>query len=343
MIKILRTPMKGGGWVATHEDITEKRRAEMLLIENAAELKLTNERFDVAISNMSQGLCLFDTDKKLVISNHRFQEMYRLPDELVRPGTPLNRILQHYADRGEASDLTVDQHVQLMPTQAKQNFQPADGREIFIQRKPLPDGGWVATHEDVTEQKRSEQLLAEKAAELEAMNVRFDAALNNMSHALCIFDAEQKVVVSNARYGDIYHLDRGRIRPGTTLAQILQYRREKGTHFSGVAPDVYLTQNVKEAGEIRELADGRTVAIARHMMAHGGWLTTHGRITDRARNEKRIAFLAQHDLLTGLANRALFAEKLEDAATRLQRLGTTFTVLMLDLDQFKNVNDTLGH
>ncbi len=343
MIKILRTPMKGGGWVATHEDITEKRRAEMLLIENAAELKLTNERFDVAISNMSQGLCLFDTDKKLVISNHRFQEMYRLPDELVRPGTPLNRILQHYADRGEASDLTVDQHVQLMPTQAKQNFQPADGREIFIQRKPLPDGGWVATHEDVTEQKRSEQLLAEKAAELEAMNVRFDAALNNMSQGLCMFDAEQKVVVSNARYGDIYHLDRGRIRPGTTLAQILEYRREKGTHFSGVAPDVYLTQNVKEAGEIRELADGRTVAIARHMMAHGGWLTTHEDITDRARNEKRIAFLAQHDLLTGLANRALFAEKLEDAATRLQRHGTTFTVLMLDLDKFKNVNDTLGH
>ena len=91
----------------------------------------------------------------------------------------------------------------------KQNYEPADGRKIFIQRKPLPDGGWVATHEDVTEQKRGEQLLAEKAAELEAMNVRFDAALNNMSQGLCMFDAEQKVVVSNARYGEIYHLGRG--------------------------------------------------------------------------------------------------------------------------------------
>ena len=69
------------------------------------------------------------------------------------------------------------------------------------------------------------------------------------------------------------------------------------------------------AKEIHELADGRVVAIARHAMANGGWLTTHEDITERARNEKRIAFLAQHDLLTGLANRALFSEKLDDAAS----------------------------
>ena len=343
IIKILRTPMKDRGWVATHEDITEKRHAEERLVENATELTRANERFDAAISNMSQGLCLFDADKRLVISNRRYQEMYCLPDDLVRPGTPLSWILQHYLDRGETSNLTVDQHVRLMPTQSKQNFQLADSREIFIQRKPLLDGGWVATHEDVTEQKRSEQLLAEKAAELEAMNVRFDVALNNMSQGLCMFDAEQRVVVSNARYGDIYRLGKDQIKPGTTLAQILEYRREKGTHFSGVAPDTYRTQNVKKAKEVQNLADGRVVAIARHMMADGGWLTTHEDITERARNEERIAFLAQHDLLTGLANRALFLEKLDDAAKRLKRHGIPFTVLMLDLDKFKNVNDTFGH
>jgi diguanylate cyclase (GGDEF)-like protein len=343
VISLLRSRMKDGGWVATHEDITEKRRAETLLVENAAQLKRANDRFDAAISNMSQGLCLFDADKRLVISNSRYQEMYRLPDELVMPGTPLNRILQYYVDRGETSNLTVDQHVQLMPTEAKQNYERADGRKILIQRQPLPDGGWVATHEDVTEQKHGEQLLAAKAAELEGTNLRFDIALNTMSQGLCMFDAEQMVVVSNARYGEIYHLSRDQTKPGTSLAQILEYRRRKGTHFSGVAPDPYLKQDVKELKEVQELADGRVVAIARHMMANGGWLTTHEDITDRARNEKRIAFLAQHDLLTGLANRGLFSEKLDDVAKRLQRHGTTFTVLMLDLDKFKKVNDTLGH
>ena len=344
IISILRTPMADGGWVATHEDITEKRRDEMLLAENAAELKLINTRFDVAISNMSQGLCLFDADKNLVISNGRYQQMYDLPDELVRPGTPLQGILQHYADRGESSgDLTVNQHLQKMPTLRQQGYQLKNQRQILIQRKPLPDGGWVATHEDVTEQRRGEQMLAEKAAELEAINMRFDVALNNMSQGLCMFDADQRVVVSNARYGEIYHIDRDQIKPGTTLAQILEYRREQGTHFTGVAPDVYLNQNVKQLSEVRELADGRVVAIARHMMPDGGWLTTHEDITDRARNEQRIADLAQHDLLTSLANRAVFAEKLDEAARRSQRHGTTFTVLMLDLDRFKVVNDTLGH
>ncbi len=64
-------------------------------------LARTNTRFDIAISNMSQGLCLFDADKRLVISNRRFQEMYGLPDELVVPGTPLRRIFQFYEDRGD--------------------------------------------------------------------------------------------------------------------------------------------------------------------------------------------------------------------------------------------------
>ena len=313
-----------------------------VLVRRTNALARTNARFDSAINNMSQGLCLFDADKRLVISNSRFQAMYGLPDELVLPGTPLKRIYQFYADRGESRNMTVDQRLELIATQPRLSYERADGRVIDIQRTPTPDGGWVATHEDVTVQRRAEQLLAEKATELEATNLRYDAALNNMSQGLCMFDAEQKVVVSNARYGEIYHLSRDQIKPGTSLRQILEYRRAMGTNFN-VAPETYLTQNVKAAKEVLELADGRVVAIARHAMPNGGWLTTHEDITDRARNEKRIAFLAQHDLLTGLANRALFSEKLEDAAKRLQRHGTTFTVLMLDLDKFKNVNDTLGH
>jgi len=342
IISIQRTPMKDGGWVATHDDITERQRADVMLVANAVELKLVNERFEVAIDNMSQGLCLFDADKKLVVSNRRYQEMYNLPDNLVVPGTPLRQILQHYADRGERADLTVDQYTDVLPTQYKQTYQPKDGRNILIQRQPLMDGGWVATHEDVTEQKRAERLLAEKANELEAMNLRFNAALNNMSQGLCMFDAEQQVLVANARYAEIYQLTPDQVKPGTPLRQILEYRRQKGTNFA-TATDEYVSANVRKASEVQELADGRVVAINRSPMPNGGWLTTHEDITDRALNEKRIAFLAQHDLLTGLANRALFSEKLEEAARRLQRHGTTFTVLMLDLDKFKNVNDTLGH
>ena len=311
-----------------------------------------NGRFESALSNMPQGLSMFDQQKRLATWNARFAQMYGLSPTLLRVGTHVNAVAEDLVARGvikgETGRAAIASKIAALDqipidTHGSRIEELSDGRLIRISRQPMKEGGWVATHEDITEQKRSAQLLADTASEIEAMNLRFNAALENMSQGLCMFDAGQQVVVSNARYGEIYHLSRDQIKPGTSLAQILEYRREKGTGFAGVAPEAYLSKNVKEKSEVRELVDGRVVAIARHMMPNGGWLTTHEDITDRARGEQRVAFMAQHDLLTGLANRALFSEKIDDAARRLKRHGTNFSVLMLDLDRFKNVNDTLGH
>jgi diguanylate cyclase (GGDEF)-like protein len=478
-ICVTNTATAGGGWVGIHEDITERLRDEAEIFDQATELARTNMRFEAALGNMTQGLCLFDAEKKLVVANNRFREMYDIPAELTAPGTPLPRILQHHADRGAKSDLTIDEHVELMPKTPQQNFTTLDGREISIKRTPTPEGGWVATHEDVTEQRRQEKLIKEKAAELELMNARFDAALRNMSQGLCLFDAEQRVVVSNARYAELYHLSHDQMAPGTTLREILELRRANGTHFE-TSPDAYVTVNIKQANEIQELVDGRFISIKRQPMVGGGWLTTHedvtaekrsqrllaekaaeleiindrfdaalsnmsqgismfdgrrrlvvwnarygeiyqlrqtllkvgtaqediaddivsrgiakghaadtdrenedsgagghptdrsssrieelndGRvillsrqalsdggwltthedITERRRAEKEIIHLARHDPLTGLANRAEFNARLEEATKRLKRNGGAIAVMMLDLDKFKAVNDTLGH
>ena len=85
-----------------------------------------------------------------------------------------------------------------------------DGRTIVIKYQPMSGGGWVATHEDVTELRRQEQ-------ELRAQNVRFDTALNNMSQGLSMFDAEQRLVVCNERYAHLYGLPPELTRPGTTF------------------------------------------------------------------------------------------------------------------------------
>jgi len=88
--------------------------------------------------------------------------------------------------------------------------------------------------------------------------------------------------------------------------------------------------------------DGRTISIVNRAMANGGWVATHEDITERTRAEEKIRHMARHDSLTGLANRAAFRDEMEQTLKRVRR-GEMIAVLCLDLDNFKNVNDTLGH
>jgi diguanylate cyclase (GGDEF)-like protein len=94
--------------------------------------------------------------------------------------------------------------------------------------------------------------------------------------------------------------------------------------------------------QFAELPDGRTVAITRQAMANGGWVATHEDVTERRQAEMKIAHMARHDALTDLPNRVLLRERLNDALAQVER-GGQLAVHYLDLDLFKNVNDSLGH
>ena len=91
-----------------------------------------------------------------------------------------------------------------------------DGRVIRIHHEPLPDQAWVATHEDVTEQRRSED-------ELRRRNLQFDAAIANMSQGLCMFNADEEMIVCNLNYCTMFGLSPDFIKPGISLYQILQH------------------------------------------------------------------------------------------------------------------------
>src|SRR5262249_8471924 len=250
-----------------------------------------NQLLEIALSSMPNGLCMFDREKRIAISNARYREMYGLTEEEVRPGTPLRQILETHLRNGETSELGIDGYIDACLNLPTQTQLLQDGRTAFIRRNRIAEGGWIATHEDITELKRNQDLLVAKTAELEQMNARFDAAINNMLHGVCLYDADQRIVVSNRRYAEIYHLSPAQIRPGTSLREVLEYRRQRGTHFKAM-PNDHIGADVKQSREIQELADGRIVSIARHKMPGGGWLTSHEDITDRARAERKIAYLA---------------------------------------------------
>jgi len=188
---------------------------------------------------------------------------------------------------------------------------------------------------------------AHKLAQQEVLqqSLRFGAALNNMSQGLCMFDAAAKLTVCNRRFAEMYGLPPELTDPGTAWLDIIAH---VSTCYSDLALHDVLAEHRKTdpfshaALYTRVLRDGRIILISHQPLTEGGWIATHEDITERRKAEARIAHMAHHDALTDLPNRILFREIMDQALARARR-GETFAVLCIDLDRFKETNDTLGH
>ena len=238
------------------------------------ELELTNRRFDIALSNMPNGLCMWDKNQRLVISNNRYRDMYGLTPEQVRPGVFLREILQTHISNGETLD--IDEQINIIISQTIQTHVLADGRTVSMRRQAMPDGGWIATHEDITEQKRAEALLR--------------TTLDTMDQGLIAVDREGVAFLMNARVLDLLGLPAEFAVSRPHKDEILEYQRRTGEfntekQYSQVVNDIDQRRHVIYE---RERPNGTVLEIRTVPTEDGGFVRTYGDITARRAAEAAL-------------------------------------------------------
>jgi diguanylate cyclase (GGDEF)-like protein/PAS domain S-box-containing protein len=258
------------------------------------EIDAERRKLDTAISHMSQGLMMFDAAGRIVFCNRRYIELYRVSPAIVKPGLSFRELLIHRTESGSFFG-GIDEYCTMMATNIAKGetsdflVDSRDGRVVRIVNEPLEDGGWVSTHEDVTERQqlfeaheRSEKLVVEQ-------KVQLDAALNNMTHGLCMFDPEGLIVLFNRRYSEMMGQSADYLR-GLSLLDLFKHRKATGAFrgdpdefFSGVMTSVRAGKTT-----VREMVtvDGVCLRVADQPIQGGGWVATYEDVTEQRSAER---------------------------------------------------------
>ena len=180
--------------------------------------------------------------------------------------------------------------------------------------------------------------------ELGRQQVVLDTALENMSQGLCMFDADGKIMLFNERYAAMFRRTDIALA-GRLLVDVLREEQAKG-QWQGDANEFFarLVVDAREGRTTSQIVNrfGRSIRVVNQPMQGGGWVATFEDITEWLEAQAKISHMARHDALTGLPNRVLFHEQLEQGLRRAGS-GDQLAVLCLDLDHFKDINDSLGH
>ncbi|BAL26817.1 EAL domain-containing protein [Azoarcus sp. KH32C] len=326
---------KVAGFITTYTDITERRRTE------EAQERQTR-LLQTIIDNIPGGVSLIDGNLQLMACNEELKRLLDFPPELFANGLPpLETLFRFNAQRGEYGPGDPDQIVAELLERARHPVahgferRRRDGTVLFVQGRPLPDGGFVTIYTDISARKRDEERLQ-----------LADKVFENSPEAIVITDLSQRILSVNPAYTAITGV-------AAQEAQGMLFRPEESDSLGGSIA-VWSVVNAHGAwqGETRgQRRDGnyypRSLTItgvrdpATRQLTH--FIAMFSDITERKRAEADIQQLAYQDTLTGLANRFSLSARLQQSVADARRNGQQLAVVFLDLDRFKHINDSLGH
>jgi diguanylate cyclase (GGDEF)-like protein/PAS domain S-box-containing protein len=341
VLEIRGAPLPSGGWVSIYTDISDRKRAEQ-------EAQRYSTYLDTVLNSLPQGVTVVNEKLGVELWNKRFENLLNLPEGVLYPGVPFEEVIRKNAERGEYGDVDPVQKARDTVALAMK-FEPhrlertrADGRTLEIEGRDMQiDGkvaGFVTTYTDITDRTRNEEALRR------VKNMMSDA-INFSPTYIWETDAE----------GNYTHLQGVEHILGFAEQNLLGLPRAAMLHAgSDTSGEVARRMKAREPVE-------RLVVEARHLSGATVWLSTSARpvfdpsgrymgyrgvdvdVTEITLARQELEQIALHDTLTGLANRRKFQDRYELERLRQARLGLPLTLILVDVDHFKQVNDVWGH
>ncbi len=288
-------------WDGVILDATRIKKAEFAAASAAHRTR------EVIVDSISQGFVLFDPEDRLVICNNIYLDLYPGLRQTAVPGASYRDIARAEIRHGSVG--ASDQPPEAMVFERLTNHERPESsverrlsgnRWILIHERRTFDGSTAIVYSDVTDLKRREKELEQAKTQLERANTnleqancQLDIALSNMTQGLCLVDAEQKIVLSNRRYAEIFGLAAELAQPGITLRDQMISSLGGMNNNTGDAKS-FLEERLRQAASrVRctfylNLADGRVIEVIHQPLDDGGAVETFADVTEQSRTQNAL-------------------------------------------------------
>ena len=296
---------------------------ERARLDALEQIEAASRRHDLilktAIENMNQGLCMFDEDRRLVVSNRRYAEMFEIAPEFMRPGITVEEIAKHRIALGQYPGKDPQKYLRTWseriadrkPSKTLLEFET--GRAYWISHEPTPDKGWVVTYEDVTERLQVERALRRTSESLAAAKTEAERAMreaqtahawlrdafNAIPTGLVLFDAQDRFVLWNKRYTEMRESQH--IKVGMRYEDALRMSLEEGHIIDAIGrEEEWLRQRLlhhkaSDTDYVARRKGDRWMRIKETQTSDGGTIGMRIDITDLKRSEESFRLLLEQN------------------------------------------------